>query len=73
MAAAAFTTTLQVHSTFVDGNFKSTGLTIDAAMQDGLGLLSYTKLFLRTNSSLHLSFAQHFATYLIQVQPPACF
>jgi hypothetical protein len=60
---------LQVHSTFVDGDFKSSGATVDAAMQDGLGLLSYVKLYLRSNSSQHLNFAQHFARYLIEVRP----
>lgn len=58
----------QAHSTFVDGHFKSTGVTIDAAMQDGLGLLSYIKLYLRTNSSQHLAFASLFARYLTQVR-----
>jgi hypothetical protein len=64
---------LQVHSTFVDGAYKSTGVTIDAAMQNGLGLLSYVKLHLRTNSSEHLNFAALFARYLIHVRSaPLC-
>jgi hypothetical protein len=58
---------LQVHSTFVDGNFTSSGVTIDAAMQNGMGLLSYVKLYQRSNSSEHLNFAKHFARYLIEV------
>ena len=52
----------------MDGHFKSTGVTIDAAMQDGLGLLSYIKLYSRTNSSQHLAFASLFARYLTQVR-----
>ena len=56
-----------MHSTFVDGDFKSSGVTIDAAMQDGMGLLSYVKLYQRSNSSEHLDFAHHFARYLIEV------
>lgn len=66
--AARFVNALQAHSTFVDGRFSSSGVTIDAAMQDGLGLLSYVKLYLRSNASQHLDFAAHFARYLTQVR-----